>query len=249
VEEAGKRKLAIPTVVEFEAIPGQGVRGLVDGHRVAVVRDEQATCRIEVDGRIMGTITVADALREDSPQAVKRLVSLGMRVIMLTGDRRAVAETIGSQLQLPTDQILADATPESKLKTVAELSRASGGGSAGGTIMVGDGINDAAALAQADLGIAMASGTNIAIESADVVIPGDRVVAVAETVHIARATLRTIKQNLFFAFFYNSVAIPAAALGLLGPIGPIVAAAAMGFSDITVIGNAIRLKRALSREN
>jgi Cu+-exporting ATPase len=247
VVEADKRTIAIPAVSEFEAIPGQGVRGLVEGQHVTVLRDEQATCRVELDGKIIGTITVADALRTDSPQAVKRLISLGMRVVMLTGDRRAVAESIGSQLQLAGDQIVAEATPESKLKRVAELSRTSHGGTAGGTIMVGDGINDAAALAQADLGIAMAGGTNIAIESADVVIPGDRVVAVAETVEIARATLRTIKQNLFFAFFYNSVAIPAAALGLLGPIGPIVAAAAMGFSDITVIGNAIRLKRALSR--
>ncbi len=112
--------------------------------------------------------------------------------------------------------------------------------------MIGDGINDAAALASADLGIALASGTTIAIESADVVIPSQRVVAVPETIELARATLATIKQNLWFAFMYNVAAIPAAALGLLGPHGPLIAAAAMGASDITVIGNALRLKHHLA---
>lgn len=276
VDEARNREIPIPPVSDFEAIPGQGVRGVVADHRVVVVRDEQATCRVEVDGVVVGTINVADALRPDAKAAIERLRAMGLRVIMLTGDQRTVAETIGSQLGLTADQIIAEATPESKLKFVAELSQsrrsatsqltvstshrltesgrahatpqAAVARSPGAVIMVGDGINDAAALAQADLGIAMAGGTNIAIESADVVIPGDRVMAVAETVHIARATLRTIKQNLFFAFFYNSIAIPAAALGLLGTIGPIIAAAAMGLSDITVIGNAIRLKRALSRK-
>ncbi len=111
--------------------------------------------------------------------------------------------------------------------------------------MVGDGINDAAALVAADLGIARASGPTVAIESADVVIPGRRVMAVPETILLARDTLATIRQNLFFAFIYNGVAIPVAALGLLGTTGPLVAAAAMGLSDLTVIGNALRLKRRL----
>jgi Cu+-exporting ATPase len=197
---------------------------------------------------VIGRITVADAPRPDAKQAIDRLRRMGLGVTMLTGDRRAVADRIGAELGLKPDEIVAEATPERKNEVVAKLTQSTPqAGPSGGVIMVGDGINDAAALAQADLGIAMAGGTNIAIESADVVIPGDRVTAVADTVHIARATLRTIKQNLFFAFFYNVIAIPAAALGLLGPLGPIVAAAAMGFSDITVIGNAIRLKRALSR--
>ncbi len=114
--------------------------------------------------------------------------------------------------------------------------------------MIGDGINDAAALAGADLGIALASGTTIAIESADVVIPGEHVLAVPETISLARRTLATIKQNLFFAFLYNTAAIPAAAFGPLGPFGPLIAAAAMGASDVTVIGNALRLKRRLRQD-
>ena len=158
---------------------------------------------------------------------------------MLSGDRRERANEIGAQLGLEPDEIEAGATPDGKSEYVAALGA--------GTIMVGDGINDAAALAAADVGVAMASGTNIAIESADIVIPGDRVVAIAETVEIARETLRTIKQNLFFAFVYNAAMIPAAALGVLGPHGPLIAAAAMGISDVTVIGNAVRLRRRLRR--
>jgi Cu+-exporting ATPase len=278
VDEAKRRGLTIPPVSNFAAIPGEGVRGVVNGKNVTVIRDERATCRVEVDGEIAGTITVADTLRRDARPAIDQLRRMGMTVMMLSGDRRAIAETIGAELGLSGNDIVAEATPEAKNEFVARMSgptqahdpsvtrspahsptpappartkpQAAPAGNTrapGGVIMVGDGINDAAALAKADLGIAMASGTNIAIESADVVIPGDRVAAVADTVYIARATLRTIKQNLFFAFFYNAVAIPAAALGLLGAIGPIVAAAAMGLSDITVIGNAIRLKGSLGR--
>jgi Cu+-exporting ATPase len=157
---------------------------------------------------------------------------------MLTGDRRDVAEAIGRELTLDPAEVIAEATPESKATLVRQL------GAAG--VMVGDGINDAAALAEANLGIAMAGATSAAIESADIVIPANRVVAVPETVSIARDTLRTIKQNLFLAFFYNTAAIPAAAFGLLGASGPIFAAAAMALSDIAVIGNALRLKRRLT---
>jgi len=238
---AHERKLSVPAVSEFRAIPGEGVRGAVDGCTVTVIRDEHATARVEVDGRIIGRIIVADGLRPDAKAAVAQLRAMGLKVFMLSGDRREIAESIGTALGLQPAEIIAEATPESKVQFVQELT------TKGATIMVGDGINDAAALAQADMGIALASGTNIAIESADVVIPSDRVLAVPEMIHLARQTLKTIKQNLFFAFFYNAVAIPAAALGLLGAFGPLIAAAAMGFSDITVIGNAIRLKRRLSR--
>ena len=239
VRAARERGLEVPAVSEFRAIPGKGVRGLVEGRTIEVGREETASCRLLVDGRPVASITIADALRTDAAEAIRQLVEMGLAVTMLSGDRRAVAERVGRELGLGPDQIEAEATPESKSRLVKSLGA--------GTVMVGDGINDAAALAEADLGIAMASGTNIAIESAEVIIPGDRVTAVPETIHIARRTLATIKQNLFFAFVYNAAAIPIAALGLLGTSGPLWAAAAMGLSDITVIGNALRLKRSLSR--
>ena len=239
VAEARRRGLDLPAVSGFEAVPGHGVRGHVDGRRVEIRRGDQATCEVLVDGEPAGTITIADRLRDDAREAVQRLRAMGLELVMLSGDRRTVAESVGRELGLEPGEILAEATPESKFEFVRTLPA--------GSVMVGDGINDAAALAEADIGIAIASGTNIAIESADIVIPGDRGTAVAETIHIARRTLATIKQNLFFAFIYNVVAIPVAALGLLGPTGPLVAAAAMGLSDITVIGNALRLRAGLKR--
>ena len=133
----------------------------------------------------------------------------------------------------------AEASPEDKTRIVADLPRPS--------MLVGDGINDAAALASADFRVAIASGTNVAMESASIVIPANKIEAVVEAINIARYTMTTIKQNLFFAFMYNCAAIPLAAFGLLGPHGPLIAAVAMGCSDITVIGNAIRLKRTLRR--
>jgi Cu+-exporting ATPase len=259
VSAAKARGLSLPPARNFQAIAGEGVRGVVQNRSVAVVRDEHATCRVEVDGDVAGTIDVTDQLRPDAKGAVDELRQMGIRVTMLSGDRRPVAESVGAQLGLRPEEIRAQETPESKLQFILQVSagmRSSlsrgavrdGIGAkpqAAATVMVGDGINDAAALAQADLGIAMSSATNIAIESADVVIPSDRVKAVGEMIDLARRTLRTIKQNLFFAFLYNVLAIPAAALGLLGLYGPLIAAAAMGLSDITVIGNAIRLKRQL----
>jgi Cu+-exporting ATPase len=210
----------------------------VEGHSVEIGRSDGATCLVTIDGREVAGLDITDAARPDAADAVRRLGDMGVEVTMLSGDRRGVAEAVGRRLGLPSNQVVAEATPESKCDYVAALPP--------GAVMVGDGINDAAALVEADLGIAMASGTNIAIESADVVIPGDHVLAVPQTLHIARETLTTIKQNLFFAFFYNAVAIPVAALGLLGAPGPLFAAAAMGLSDLTVIGNAIRLKRRLA---
>ncbi len=244
VTGAQRLGIDIPATQEFRTLPGEGVEATVDGRRVAVRRDDISTCRVEIDGAVVGRITVSDSERRDAADTVRELGAMGMQVHMLTGDRRAVAETIAQQLGIGAADVQAEASPEDKINVVRRLTQ---GEASGPVIMVGDGINDAAALAEADLGIAMASGTNIAIESADVVIPGDRVAAVAETVDIARRTLRTIKQNLFFAFFYNVLAIPAAALGLLGLYGPLIAAAAMGFSDITVIGNALRLKHGLKK--
>ena len=239
VDEAVNRGLSLAEPQEFQAIPGQGVRATIDGTTVEVLRDEAAACRVLVDGDDVAKIFVDEAPRADAAAAIERLQGMGLTVQMLTGDRRASAERIGALIGLSNDQIIAEATPESKLETVAN---------AGGDVaMVGDGINDAAALARADLGIAMASGTGAAIESASIVVPEDRVVAVAEAVDVARRTLKTIRQNLFLAFLYNSLAIPIAAFGMLGPLGPLFAAAAMGLSDVSVIGNAVRLRAKLKR--
>lgn len=241
---AQQRELSIPAVTDFNALPGEGVEATVEGRSVIVRVDEQATCRVEIDGDTVARMMVIDELRDDAAETVRQLRDEGLTVKLLTGDRRDIAESVGAELGLEGDAIEAEATPDSKVEFVRRLA----GDERNTVIMIGDGINDAAALAQSDLGIAMASGTNIAIESAGVVIPGDRVRAVAETVELSRQTLRTIRQNLFFAFFYNSCAIPAAAFGLLGLYGPLFAAAAMGVSDVTVIGNALRLKARLARQ-
>jgi P-type E1-E2 ATPase len=159
---------------------------------------------------------------------------------MLSGDKLSTARLLGKELGLQEAEIVAEATPESKAKYVQAFQA--------DVMMVGDGLNDSAALAASGLGVALATGTNVAIESAAVVIPGDRVRAVPELLHLSKLTLRTIHQNLFFAFLYNGLAIPLAAFGMLGTNGPLWAALAMGLSDITVIGNALRLKRRLENE-
>jgi P-type E1-E2 ATPase len=248
VEAAHQRGLAFPRVDQFAALPGRGVRGVVEGREVIVALDVEATCRIDIDGRAAGSMWLADALRPDARVAVDELRAMHLPVTMLSGDRRAVAETVGASLGIESEFVQAQQTPQSKAAFIADLA-AQSKHEGGAVVMIGDGINDAAALAAADVGIALASGTNIAIESADIVIPGERVTAVPQTIALARATLRTIRQNLFFAFFYNVLAIPTAAFGLLGASGPLIAAAAMGLSDITVIGNALRLKRRLARNS
>jgi len=240
LEEAGRRGIVIPVARDFEATPGQGVSAVVEGRRVRVLRDEAASCRVEVDGAAVARFFIDDEPRADAAEAIARLREMGIDVRMLTGDRTASARRVGRLVGLADDEIIAEATPDSKLELVAARDSR--------TAMVGDGINDAAALAAADLGIAMAGGTGAAIEAADVVVPPDRVTSVPDAIHLARRTLRTIRQNLFFAFFYNSIAIPVAAFGLLGTGGPLIAAGAMACSDISVIGNAIRLRRSLARE-
>lgn len=229
---------------EFRAIAGQGVEGLVelDGLRrsVRVVRDERASCRVEVDGVLAGRIAVADEPRAESRAAVAMLAEDGIRTTLLSGDRREAAESIGRAVGIPAEAIVADATPESKVEAIASFGP--------GTVMVGDGINDAAALARADVGIAMGGGTGLAIESAPIVLLSDDPRGVASVLRLARATMRAIRQNLFLAFVYNASAIPIAAFGLLGARGPLIAAAAMGLSDLCVVGNALRLKAKLKRQ-
>lgn len=239
VRAAAARGLSLVAVEDFRAIPGLGVKGLVEGRAVTVDRDERATAQVTLDGKRIGTLSLTDRLRPDAVDAMASLKQAGIQVSMLSGDRSATALAMGAELGLSATEIMAEATPESK----AEYIRARGRD----VIMVGDGLNDAVALAVSGLGVALASGTNVAIEAAAVVIPGDRVQAVADLIELSRATLRTIRQNLFFAFFYNTLAIPLAVFGLLGTSGPLWAALAMGVSDVTVVGNALRLKRRLDK--
>lgn len=239
VAAARARGVRIRPVEEFEALPGQGVRGRVEGRSVEVLRSESASCEVRVDGESWGRIDLADRPRADAAAAVEALRALGFEISMLSGDRRSRALEIAKAVGIEAADVEADADPDRKRAVIAERGT--------GTIMVGDGINDAAALAGAEVGLAMASGTTVAIESAGIVVPGDRTTSVAETVRIARLALATIRQNLFLAFAYNASMIPIAAFGLLGVHGPLIAAGAMALSDLSVVGNALRLRARFRR--
>jgi len=239
VRAAKQRGLTIPEVMQFAATPGMGVTGQIEGHKVRVERHHQATAVVLINDQTAAFLTLTDTVRPDSAEAIQRLRMLNVKVSMLTGDRRTTAISIAKSLGIPSEDVAADATPESKMQTIRDLGH--------NVVMVGDGLNDAAALAESGLGVAMASGTTVAIEAASVVIPGDRVSAVADLFQLSQMTLRTIRQNLFFAFLYNAAAIPLAAFGLTGDNGPLWAAVAMGLSDLTVVGNALLLKHRLKR--
>ncbi len=239
MNEVSERGVTFVEATQFVATPGVGVQGTTQDGNVSVMRDEAATCRVEVDGVLYGTITVNDKVREEAKKTVQQLQQSNIDVHMLSGDRLQNAKAVASELGIPESNVHAEASPEDKSNIIASIPKPN--------IMVGDGINDAAALASADVGIAIASGTNVAIESASIVIPSNQIQSTIVTIDIARKTLKAIKQNLFFAFMYNTAAIPLAAFGLLGPHGPLIAAIAMGCSDITVIGNAIRLKHTLRK--
>jgi Cu+-exporting ATPase len=239
VAEAKTRNLRLDPVSSFQALPGQGVIGTIRMNQVQVVRDEVSTARVLMNGKCIGTISVTDMVRTDALTAMAELKRMGMNLSILSGDRTETVQEVATAIGIPLENTIANATPESKTAFIQSLGP--------NAIMVGDGINDAAALAGSGVGVALASGTVIAAEAASVIIPGDRVQAIPDLVRIARSSWATIKQNLFFAFFYNALAIPVAALGLLGESGPLWAALAMGASDITVVGNALRLKRRLRR--
>ena len=240
VRKARSMGLSVPSAGAFTATPGQGVQATVEGRRVEVMRDAQASCVVRVDGVPSLRIQVRDQIREQAPTVVESLRRLGVQSGMLTGDRASEAARIAVACGMDPSQVRADLTPARK----AELVQASGPRAA----MVGDGVNDAAALAQSALGVAMGGGVSVAGESAAVVLVGGRLEALPGLLRVGRETLRCIRQNLFLAFAYNALAIPAAAFALLGSHGPAVAAAAMALSDLSVVGNAVRLKWRLGRQ-
>ncbi|MFF4114983.1 heavy metal translocating P-type ATPase [Streptomyces sp. NPDC001714] len=245
-EQAG----ALPAVERFENVPGRGVRGRVEGREVAVGRlfdvvpEELALARSRAeqegrtavlagwDGQARGVLAVADSVKETSAEAVRELRALGLTPVLLTGDNRAVAESVAQAVGIA--EVVAEVLPEDKVEVVRRLQRE------GRTVaMVGDGVNDAAALATADLGLAMGTGTDAAIEAGDLtLVRGDLRVA-ADAIRLSRRTLATIKGNLVWAFGYNVAALPLAAAGLLNPM---IAGAAMAFSSVFVVTNSLRLR-------
>jgi len=202
----------------------------------------QTAVFLAVDGAVAGVVGVADPIKATTPEAVRQLHADGLRLVMLTGDHRATAQAVAAKLGI--DEVIADVLPERKAQVVKELQ------AAGHVVaMAGDGINDAPALAQAEVGIAMGTGTDVAIESAGVTLVKGDLRAVARARALSRATMRNIRQNLFFAFVYNALGVPIAA-GVLYPVfglllSPMIAAAAMSLSSVSVIGNALRLRRVV----
>jgi len=226
VEAARYRGIELDEPREFAAVIGRGVRAVVNGQLVEVGRT------VTVDGVTAGAIEVADAMRPSAPEAVGRLRGMGLDVSMLSGDRRDTAEAIAREAGI--ESVFAEVRPEGKVAEVKKLQ------AAGKRVaMVGDGINDAPALAQANLGIAMGSGTDIAMEAGDITLMRGDPRSVAEAIDLSRRAMRIMRQNLFWAFAYNAIGIPVAAFGLLSPM---VAAAAMALSSVTVVTNSLRLR-------
>jgi Cu+-exporting ATPase len=262
VEGAQARKLEIAEVKDFEAIPGHGVSAKVENKNIlignlklmnrekialgsleekskALADDGKTPMFIAFDGKAAGIIAVADTVKEDSAQAIKALQSMGIEVVMITGDNRRTAEAIARKVGVT--RVLAEVLPEDKAKKIQQL-QAEGKKVA----MVGDGINDAPALAQADVGLAIGTGTDVAIEASDITLIKGSLKGVVTAIEVSRATMTNIYQNLVGAFFYNVLGIPVA-MGLFFPffgvlLSPMIAGAAMAFSSVTVVGNANRLR-------
>ena len=263
VRAVDEREIDLPAAADFEAVPGFGVRGTVEGRRVEVGADRfmervgldvaplaeasgalaaegKTPLYAAVDGELVAALAVADPVKATTPDAIEALHRAGLRVAMVTGDNRATAEAIGRRLGI--DEVLAEVLPADKAQAVTDLQ-----GEGRRVAFVGDGINDAPALAQADVGVAIGTGTDVAIEAADVVLMRGDLTALVEARALSAATLRNVKQNLFWAFAYNVVLIPVAA-GALYPVfgvllSPVLGAAAMGLSSVFVLTNALRLRR------
>jgi Cu+-exporting ATPase len=264
LREARKRFRRIPEAQAFRALPGGGVEVRYGGKEVLFgnrklmeergvdlaplkklldgLEEEGKTVMVlAVDGKVLGAIAVSDVVREDARAAVEGLRGMGVKVVMLTGDNERVARSIASRVGI--EHVLAEVSPAEKAAQVKKLQRR---GEVVG--MVGDGINDAPALTQADVGIAIGAGTDVALEAGDVVLVKNEVLDVVRFMRLSRSTMRKIKQNLFLAFFYNLLAIPVAA-GVLYPLTgtlllpPPLAAMAMVVSDLTVVGNSLLLRR------
>jgi len=257
VRRAEEQGLALGELRDFEAIRGKGVRGIVEGksvlvgsrtlleeHGVAVAAMEDEMRRLEdegktamlvaVDGELLGLLAVADTLKDDAVAAVRELRALGLQTAMITGDNQRTARAIARQVGI--DHVLAEVLPEDKLREVQRLQEETDGLVA----MVGDGINDAPALTQADVGIAIGTGTDIAIEAADITLVRGDLSGVVSAVRLSRATFNKVIQGLFWAFFYNVVMIP---LAILGMMHPVLAEIAMATSSVSVVTNANLLRR------
>ena len=258
IAAAAEQGPGLAPVSGFLSSPGGGVRGTVEGRSVVagrpgwleengialdpsaagVLRREQETGAtavvVALDGAPAGIISLQDTIKDGSREAVARLLELGLRPVLLTGDNAVVAAAVAREVGIAPEDVLADVRPEGKVAAVRRFQEQ------GATVaMAGDGVNDAAALAQADLGIAMGSGTDAAMAAADLTVMGSSLGQVATAIELSRRTLRTIKVNLFWAFFYNTVGLPVAALGLLNPM---IAGAAMAASSVLVVANSLRLR-------
>jgi Cu+-exporting ATPase len=262
VRGAKERSLALENQQGFQSVTGQGAKAEVGGRRVAVGNEKlmrevggwddeladradehrkqgQTVMFVAVDGEAAGLLGVADPIKKTTPEAIRQLHAAGLKVVMMTGDNAATAEAVARDIGI--DEVHAGVSPEDKSRVVKELQ------DAGAVVaMAGDGINDAPALAQADIGIAMGTGTDVAIESAGVTLVRGDLLGVAKARNLSRATMKNIRQNLFFAFAYNTAGVPIAA-GILYPffgllLSPMLAAAAMSLSSVSVIGNALRLR-------